>query len=63
MSSSEMCSWSARGRFNRRSLLKSSMFTAGPLIIPSSVFSDAHKSGANERIDIGVVGEGFAAGI
>jgi predicted dehydrogenase len=49
----------ARGRFNRRHLLKSSIFSAGALIIPSHVFGDAHKSSANERIDIGVIGAGI----
>jgi predicted dehydrogenase len=59
MSSAELRG-STEGRlWNRRNVLKSAGLAAGALIVPAHVFGDARRAGANERIDIGLIGAGI----
>jgi predicted dehydrogenase len=46
-------------RSSRREILRRSFVAAAPFIIPSVVFGDENAPGANERIDIGVIGAGI----
>jgi len=50
---------SACNLLSRRELLKSATFAAGALIVPSHVFGDTNSPGANERINIGLIGAGI----
>jgi predicted dehydrogenase len=59
MSSAQLLSTSGGSLWNRRNVLKSATFAASAFFVPKQVLGDAHWSGANERIDIGVIGAGI----
>jgi predicted dehydrogenase len=48
-----------RHALNRREFLRKGFIAATPLIVPAHVLGDDNVPGANERIDIGVIGAGI----
>ncbi len=59
MTRSAQCGRRSGRHVSRRHVLRTALVASAPLLIPSNVFGDADTPGANERVEIGVIGVGI----